>query len=97
MSINKHLYNLEEVENWIMECDSIGIVPDMAKQLADTMRENEMLIETLQECYEQLWHLAKDPDTNWLVKKVKNMLASKQAFSCRKRMDNDARNANVRD
>jgi hypothetical protein len=37
------LYSLEEVENWIMECDSVGIVPDMAKQLADIMRDNERL------------------------------------------------------
>lgn len=34
---------IEEVKLWILECKSVGIEQDIAKQLADVMRENEML------------------------------------------------------
>lgn len=33
----------EEVQNWVAECESVGIEQDIAKQLIDVMRENERL------------------------------------------------------
>ncbi len=46
----------------------------LSRQLLDTMHENERLRKMLQECFEEVTLLAKDPDTNWLVQKIKGIL-----------------------
>ncbi len=52
MTQTDKLYSLQEIEHWLTECNTVGIEPDMARQLAATMRENERLREALEDIHE---------------------------------------------
>lgn len=68
------------LEKWAAESEKQGSLTDFKYTAMETIRtlhaQATQLAEALEECHDQLWHLAKDPKTNWWVNQAKAALTA---------------------